>query len=137
NPFHAGSHPLQTTIAIPTAGAHNGNDIAGFASRYSYLAYDWSEYYIDGTPTCCDGEGQMDLEWSTAMANSFGSYLDTAKVYLYSGVNSQFSTFNDVYNFILTDNKTRVMSTSWGCAEIYCVDAGTMNTRHNIFNSMA
>jgi kumamolisin len=137
NPFHASSHPRETTIAIPTAGAHNGNDIVGFQARYNYLAYSWSEWYIDGTPTCCDGEGQMDLEWSTALANSFGSYLDTAHVIMYSGINSNFSTFNDVYNFILTDNATRVMSTSWGCAEVYCVDTGTMNTRHNIFNSMA
>ena len=137
NPQHlAGGSPAATSIAIATAGAHQLSDMQGFQARYPYLAYYYNEIYVDGTPTCCDGEGQMDLEWSTAMSNSFGSYLDTAHVWLYSGVNAQFSTFNDIYNKILTDGHAKIVSSSWGCAEIYCTSDATMNTEHNIFVAM-
>ena len=46
----------------------------------------------------------MDAEWSTAMSNSFGSFQDTAKVYLYDGANFDDSTFTDMYNTMVNDN---------------------------------
>ncbi|HUA15512.1 MAG TPA: Ig-like domain repeat protein [Verrucomicrobiae bacterium] len=137
NPLgNSGVTPPQTSIAIATAGSQQVSDMAGFQSRYTYLAYHFQEYYIDGTPSCCDGEGTMDLEWSTSMSNSFGSYVDTAMVYMYDGVNAQFSTFNDIYNHMLSDGYARNFSTSWGCEELACYDSSDMNTAHGIFNSM-
>ena len=137
NPLqNAGSTPPETSIAIATAGTQDGNDFAGFHNQYPYLADHWQQFYIDGTPVCCDGEGTMDMEWSTAMSNSFGSYVDTSMIYMYDGVNANFSTFNDVYNHILTDGKARVFSTSWGCAELSCYDSTDMDTAHSIFNQM-
>ncbi len=137
NPLgNAGGTPPQTSVAIATAGAHLGTDVSGFQAQYPYLAYHWWEYYIDGTPSCCDGEGTMDLEWITAMANSFGSYTDTASVIWYSGVNANFSTFNDIWNQMLSDGLARTMSTSWGCREVGCYDTGDMNTADSIFSSM-
>ena len=62
----------------------------------------------------------MDTEWSTSLANSFGATCDTAHIYLYSGVNAQLRTFDDIYNSILSNNTAKVVSSSWGCAEIYC-----------------
>jgi hypothetical protein len=132
-----GVTPPQTSIAIATAGTQDGNDFTGFHNQYSYLADHWQQFYIGGTPTCCDGEGTMDMEWSTAMSNSFGSYVDTAMVYLYDGVDAKFSTFNSIYNQMLTDGRARVMSVSWGCAENDCYDSTDMDTTHAIFNSMA
>jgi hypothetical protein len=110
--------------------------MAGFQGQYPYLAYHFQEFNIDGTPSCCDGEGTMDLEWSTAMSNSFGSFVDTAMVYLYDGVNPNFSTFNDIWNQMLSDGNARTMSTSWGCQELGCYDSGDMNTADSIFSSM-
>ena len=137
NPLgNPGVTPPETSIAIATAGSQQGSDIVGFQAQYPYLAYHYQEFYIDGTPTCCDGEGTMDMEWSTAMSNSFGSYVDTAMVYLYDGVNANFSTFNDIYNHILTDGHARVFTTSWGCRELACYDSGDMNTANSIFSSM-
>ena len=137
NPLgNPGVTPPATSIAIATAGTQDGNDFTGFHNQYPYLADHWQQFYIDGTPTCCDGEGTMDMEWSTAMSNSFGSYVDTAMVYLYDGVNANFSTFNDIYNRMLTDGYARVMSVSWGCAESDCFDSADMDTTHAIFNSM-
>ncbi len=137
NPLaNPGVTPPETSIAIATAGTQNGADFTGFHNQYPYLADHWQQFYIDGTPTCCDTEGTMDMEWSTAMSNSFGSYVDTAMVYLYDGVNANFSTFNDIYQHILNDGKARVFSTSWGCAELSCIGASDINTANNIFNQM-
>ncbi len=137
NPLgNSGVTPPESSIAIATAGTQNGSDFAGFQSAYPYLAYHYQQYYIDGTPGCCDGEGTLDFDWSTAWSNSFGSYVDTAMIYLYDGVNANFSTFTDVYNQILSDGHARVFSTSWGCEEIYCTPTSVMATDHGIFNSM-
>lgn len=134
NPLNnPGGTPPNESIAIATAGTQNINDFLGF---YAYLAEHWDLIYIDGTPSCCDEEGTMDFEWSTAMSNSFGSEADTAEVYMYDGVNANFSTFTDIYNQILTDGNARVFSTSWGCEEIYCIPTATMDTDDAIFASM-
>ncbi len=133
---NSGGTPPDTSIAIATAYAFAGSDISGFQAQYPYLAYHWFSYGIDGSPACCGDETTLDTEWSLATANSFGSLDDTASVYVYQGVNANFSTFNDVYNQILTDGYARVFTTSWGCAELTCTGSGTMNTDHAIFNSM-
>jgi subtilase family serine protease len=137
NPNHvAGSSPPETSIAITSVGQQAVSDMQGFQARYSYLAYNFNEIFIDGTPACCDGEGTMDLEWSTALSNSFGSFADTAHVWMYDGVNAQISTFNDMFNQILTDGHAKIVSSSWGCAEVFCYSDSSMNTNHNIFNAM-
>ncbi len=137
NPLNdANSTPPESSIAIATAGTQNGNDFAGFQSQYPYLAYHYQQYYIDGTPSCCDDEGTLDFEWSTAMSNSFGSYVDTSLIYLYDGVNANISTFTDIYNQILSDGHARVFSTSWGCEEVSCWDTSDIDTDDGIFGSM-
>lgn len=136
NPLgNPGSSPPDTSIAIATAGSQAISDMAGFQATYNYLAYNVQEIYIDGTPTCCDGEGTMDMEWSTSMANSFGGYQNTAKVYMYDGVNSNFGTFNDIYNAMLTDGYARNFSTSWGWVD-HTLGGGNMATADAIFASM-
>ena len=138
NPLgNPGSSPPQTSIAIATFGSQNLSDMAGFQSQYPYLAYNVQEEFIDGTPACCDGEGTMDMEWSTATSNSFGSSADTAKVYLYDGANFNDSTFTDIYNQMVSDNAARVFSTSWSCTETYGCTSSTIGTRDAIFSEMA
>ena len=128
--------PPQTSIAIATVGQHNASDMTGFQARYNYLAFHYQEFFIDGTPSCCDNEGEMDRQWATALANSFGSFVDTSMIYMYDGANTAIGTFNDIYNQILTDGKARIVSSSWGCAEETCYSDSSMNTNHAIFNSM-
>jgi kumamolisin len=137
NPLgNAGSSPPQTSIAIATFGSQQISDIQGFQAQYPYLAYSIQEVYIDGTPSCCDEEGTMDAEWSTAMSNSFGGYQNTAKVYLYDGANFNDSTFTDMYNKMVSDNAARVFSTSWSCTELYGCNTTEMSTRDAIFSEM-
>jgi len=142
NPFHnPGDTPPETSIAIATAGAQDANDFTGFHNQYPYLADHWNMIGIDGqavpcTNPGCDLEGTMDFEWATAMSNSFGSFADTGHVWMYDGANTLLSTFTDIYNSILNDGHARIVSSSWGCAEIDCADAGTMITQDNIFAAM-
>jgi hypothetical protein len=136
NPFHGTDSPPEASVAIVTAGAQDPNDFQGFHNQYPYLAWRYFFHNIDGTPTCCDGEGTMDFEWSTAMANSFGSLHDTASVHMYDAVNSAFSTFTDAYNQILADGSAKVVTTSWGCAEFDCATQATMDSQHAVFNNM-
>ena len=137
NPLgNAGSSPAQSSIAIATFGSQQISDIQGFQAQYPYLAYNIQEVYIDGTPACCDAEGTMDSEWSTAMSNSFGGYQNTAKVYLYDGANFNDSTFTDIYNQMVSDNAARVFSTSWSCTELYGCNTTEMSTRDAIFSEM-
>lgn len=138
-----GSTP-QTSIAIATSGQINGNDIAGFQSRYGYLAYNYTYINIDGNYTCDNSNGNddscvettLDTEWAIATANSFGSYLGTSHVYIYQAVNAGLSTFTDMFNQMLSDGHARILTTSWGCGEYDCYDSGTMDTDHAIFDSM-
>jgi hypothetical protein len=115
NPLgNSGVTPPSSSIAIATAGTQSGSDFAGFQAQYPYLAYHYQQFYIDGTPTCCDGEGTEDFDWSTAWSNSFGSYVDTSMIYLYDGVNNSFSTFTDVYNAIYTGGKANGLHNELG-----------------------
>src|SRR6185437_6604489 len=113
------------------------SDMQGFHNTFSYLAYNITLFNVDGTPACCDSEGTMDAQWSTAMANSFGASDDTAHVYVYQGANTLLSTFSDIYNHMLTDGHARVMSVSWGCAEITCATSDLMDSQNAIFNAMS
>ncbi len=137
NPFNnAGGTPPVTSIAIATAGAQDTNDFALFQAQYPYLAYHWFTIPIDGTPVCCDSEGTLDFEWSTAMSNSFGAFQNTSSVFIYQGANNLLTTFTDIYSHMLADGNARTMSVSWGCTEFSCADNGTMDTDHGIFNAM-
>jgi len=144
--------PAVSSIALATYAGFNGSDVNTFFTTYGF-AWNYTPYNIDGTgtpPSECvvgssgcpsiavDDEATLDTEYSTASANSYGSYLDTAHVYIYEGANNLVSTFLDLYNFILSDDHAKVVSTSWSGAE---VTSGTLYTvfevpAHNIFSSM-
>ncbi len=141
---NAGGSPPESSIAIATAGSQLFSDMAAFQSTYSYLAYDINEVGIDGesvpctdtSGATCDGEGTMDMEWSTAMSNSFGSYQDTAHVWMFDGDNAGFGTFEDIWNAMLSGGNARSASTSWGCEEIACYDSSDIATTDGIFAAM-
>ena len=116
---HASGSPAATSIGIAAFGVFDKNDIVAFHTQYPYLAENVSVIYVDGKTACCNDEATLDTEWSLATSNSFGSYLDTAHVYLYVGANQQFSTYTDMYNQMLNDDHARVFSTSWSCTEVY------------------
>jgi hypothetical protein len=132
NPHHdAGGSPPDSSIALVTGGSFLGEDANTFFKQYG-LAWNYTVYSVDGTnppgKKCTQGssgcslpglddEAPLDVEYSTAMANSFGSANDTAHVYVYEFLNGLLSTSVDGYNFILNDDHARVVSTSYGSAE--------------------
>jgi hypothetical protein len=148
----SGGSPAVSSIALATYAGFNESDVNTFFTTYGF-AWNWTPYNIDGTgtpPSECvvgssgcpsvavDDEATLDTEYSTATSNSYGSYLDTAHVYIYEGANNLVSTFLDLYNFMLSDGHAKVMSTSWSGAE---VTSGTLYTvyevpAHTIYNNM-
>ena len=78
----------------------------------------------------------MDTEWTTATANSFGSYVDTAHVYVYQGNGAA----SDVYQAMLNDGHAKVFTTSfYGGSEAQyggTATSGNIGTVHSIFNNM-
>jgi pro-kumamolisin-like protein/Big-like domain-containing protein len=138
NPNHvAAGSPPETSIAIVTVGTQKFSDIQGFHNQFPYLAVNVSYINVDGTPTAPDGEGTLDTEWSTAMSNSFGSFADTSHVYVYQGVNNSHATFLHMFQQVLMDNRTRVMSTSWGCGEFVCATDEIMDSENAVLSQMA
>jgi hypothetical protein len=143
NPLHlVGGSPPDSSIAIAAFGIVSLSDVKGFHNAFPYLAYNVTTMDVDGTPSCpstnpsCFNEVTLDTEWSLAMSNSRGSLNDTAHVWVYQGGDATTSTFIDIFNQILSDGHARVMSTSFGCAEINCWQLSDMQTAHNTFNMM-
>jgi len=137
NPLnHPNNSPPESSIAIVIWDDFSMNDVQGFLDQYPYLASNIQKYLIDGTPLPdLTGEVTMDTEWTTATANSFHSMADTAKVNVYEGANSNFSTLEDAVNQALTDGYARVLSMSWGAPE-HTTNQNTMKMFHNIFVQM-
>jgi|HubBroStandDraft_6_1064221.scaffolds.fasta_scaffold13474_2 hypothetical protein len=132
---NSGGTPPNTSIGLATDGAFAASDMTGFQSQYPYLAYHWFTHYIDGTPSCCDDETTLDLEWSTATSNSRGSYLNTSSIHVYETAKG-FGTFGDIYEQMLTDNLVRVVNISYGLNEDYLNGLGLVSSWHGIFNEM-
>jgi hypothetical protein len=78
----------------------------------------------------------LDTEWTMATANSFGSYLDTAHVYVYMAGSWSQATNSDVFNTMLTNGYARVFTTSWSCTEDTGCSSTAINAWHGIFDSM-
>ncbi|HEY6291622.1 MAG TPA: Ig-like domain repeat protein [Terriglobia bacterium] len=151
NPLGGSSAPPDASVAIAAFGADlTYSDVttsfAGPTGQYPYLAGNIDKVYVDGTYTCGsydDGclEVTMDTEWSLAMSNSFGSWHDTAEIWIYEGVNYYNQTVLDVYNRMLSDGNARVFSTSWACAEGDTYGEGdcywaTMQARDSVLSAM-
>ena len=150
----SGGSPKETSIALATYAGFTPSDILAFADDYGF-ALNVKPLAINGasgTPgTECDpldsgctgpgvdDEATLDTEYSSATSNSYGSYLDTARVWVYEGVNQDYDTITDMFNYMVNDEHARVMSTSWSGAE---VTSGNNYTywevpNHSIFNNMA
>jgi len=131
-PNASGGSPPESSIALATFAGFNQSDLNGFVA-HNGMAYYYNVFRIDGTSgepgTECnigasgcatvtvDDEATLDIEYSTASSNSYGSYLDTAHVFMYEGANDLYNTYADIYNFMLNDGHAKVMSTSWSGTE--------------------
>jgi len=137
NPLNnPGNSPKETSIAIVIAGDYSDFDFSGFLNQYPYLASNVQRHFVGGMPQCCDGEATLDLEWSTAMANSFGSSANTAEIHMYETANNYGSSYLHAIEAALNGGVARVLSMSWGGAELYVNTDYTMDSFHAVFNQM-
>jgi pro-kumamolisin-like protein len=129
--------PAVSSIALVTYGDFNYSDVTTFFQHYGF-AWDINSYYVNGSGyPGQDDEAPLDVEYSTAMANSYGSYLDTAHVYVYEAPNGLYATYADVYNAIASNNYAKVVSTSYGWEEgVGFSNTQANNVMHGIFNTM-
>jgi kumamolisin len=122
NPSHSPTGtPKEESLAIIGDGAPSQNDINTFFQTYG-LASNLTYYRFDSA-SCCDQNSQemtLDTEWSGAMSNSRGSYLDTAHIYVYSAETTGLDPIEDnleAWQQALSDDHARVASTSFGTYE--------------------
>ena len=114
NPAHltTGS-PAATSIAIIGSDKPDLNDVAAFFRTFN-IPWDVT-LHETGSPACCDDEMTADPEWAAAAANSTAS-TGTGKIFLYAG-DGNISGLLHAWEAALSDNKTRVASTSYADAE--------------------
>ncbi len=136
NPLgNSGQTPPDTTIAVATDGDFADTDMQGFQAQYPYLAYHYNRVWVNGTPGGGDDETTLDLEWTTATANSQGSYVDTSFIWVYEAAKG-FGDFGTLFNQIANDNYVRVVNISYGLNESYLNGFGLVSSWHSIFNQM-
>ncbi|MGA3080976.1 MAG: protease pro-enzyme activation domain-containing protein [Terracidiphilus sp.] len=156
NPLNnASGSPPGSSIGIVTFADFADSDVQAFFTHYG-LAYNYTVYVIDGeasvtsppgiecqthiTNSCPvvapDDETTLDTEWSTASANSYGSPNLTAQVFVYEAANSNYATISDLYNFMLSDNHAKVLTTSYVATDSEFGSPSEMTVLHGIFNSM-
>lgn len=116
NPTHAASgSPKETSIAIIGNNKIDPNDLAQFTARYN-MAYNLTQHQLND-PACCNDEMTLDIESATAMANSFGSLVDTAHVHAYEGGGTLISDTLDAWEEAHSNDQARNASTSFGSYE--------------------
>ncbi|HEY1159704.1 MAG TPA: S53 family peptidase, partial [Terracidiphilus sp.] len=136
-PGDSGGSPPESSIALVGYGGFLVSDVSTFDGKYG-MAYNLTWYCIGGG-SCPgnDGEAPLDVEYSGAMSNSYGSYLNTAHIYEYEMTNNLYTTYEAAFNDIVSDGHAKVVSTSYGWEENVgfsgSVATGTM---HPIFNTM-
>ena len=140
NPLnHPNISPPEASIAVAIWGDYADSDIQTWVSQYG-LALHATRILLDGAIQCgappkpeCDAEATVDLEYTTAMANSFRTPGTTAAVFEYEGHDG--NSMPDVLNHILSDLKVRVVNMSWGIGEDELSHA-ELNTWNTLLKSM-
>ncbi|HKM47221.1 MAG TPA: choice-of-anchor D domain-containing protein, partial [Terriglobales bacterium] len=136
-PGAAGGSPAESSIALVGYGGFNVSDLSTFFGYYG-MAGNLTWYCIGGgSCPSNDGEAPLDVEYSGAMSNSYGSYLDTAHIFEYEMTNGLYTTYYDAWDDILTNNTAKVASTSYGWEEnVGFSGSYATGTMHPLFNTM-
>jgi hypothetical protein len=136
-PNNSAGSPPESSIALVGYGGFNTSDTNTFFSAYG-MAWNITWYCLGGSACpAADGEAPLDVEYAGAMANSYGSYLNTAHIYEYEMTNNLYTTYADTFNQIVSDDHAKVVSTSYGWEEnVGFSGTQATGTMHPIFNNM-
>ena len=103
--------PKEMSIAIVGNNKPNPSDYQTFIATYNLAAY-IHEITIDGS-SCCDAEMTLDIEWAAAMSNSFGSWQQTAQLFVYESAGNLINDYITALNTALAEDNARILSTSF------------------------
>lgn len=117
------------TLAIATARTFNATDVATFWNTFGIPAPNYTIIPVGRRSHRADSETTLDLERAGAMANG-------ANILVYEGADGRASTFEAVYNRIVSDNTASVVTTSWGFCEQQ-MPAAVLTLDNNIFAEAA
>jgi subtilase family serine protease len=119
NPAHVTGGPPETTIAIIGQEKPQLSDIALFVNQYPLASVNVS-FILINDPFCCDlnaREITLDTEWAIATSNSLNPLNDSAHILVYAAGGPKLSDLLDSWEAAYSDNKARIVSTSFGAAE--------------------
>jgi kumamolisin len=127
--YQNGYTGVGATLAIATARTFNAADVATFWSTFGIPAPNYSIIPVGRHSNRADPETTLDLERAGAMA--FG-----ANILVYEGADGRASTFEAVYNRIVSDDTASVVTTSWGFCEQQ-MPAAVLTLDNNMFAEAA
>jgi kumamolisin len=100
------------TIALFELDGYQKSDLNQYFQYYGLNTPSITNVLVDGT----SGSAGQDAIETTLDIEGIGGIAPRAKQIVYEGPNT-FQGMNDTYNKIVTDNKARIISTSWGLCE--------------------
>jgi kumamolisin len=127
--YQNGYTGVGATLAIATARTFNAADVATFWNTFGIPAPNYTVIPVGRRSHRADPETTLDLERAGAMA--YG-----AKILVYEGIDGRASTFEAVYNRVVSDNTASVVTTSWGFCEQQ-MPAAVLTLDNNIFAEAA
>jgi pro-kumamolisin-like protein/putative Ig domain-containing protein len=127
--YAAGDGGSGTTVAVFELEPYSATDIAGYQSCYQ-TATPVTNVTVDGGPGSGAGSGEaaLDIEDVIGLAPN-------TSILVYSGKNSGAGAI-DTYRAIITQNRAKVISTSWGLCEPQ-EGASAASTENTLFQEAA
>lgn len=118
NPMHSSSgSPKEMSIAVVGGNAPLPSDYLTFFKQYG-LSPIVNPVEV-GSPSCCDDEMTLDVEWAAAMSSNPASPADAATIFIYEAQSAQIDDLFDAWQMAMMDNRARVFTTSFGGPESF------------------
>lgn len=119
------------TVALFELDGYSSTNINTYLNYYSLGSAKYSNVLVDGA-TNSPGDGQVEVELDMEVVSALAP---NASQLVYIGPNSD-SGVTDTYNRIVSDNRAKVTSISWGLCEASSGNS-TLAALHNIFSQGA
>jgi uncharacterized repeat protein (TIGR02543 family) len=113
------------TIVIGSVGSFNQADIDKFTSMFNLPNQPIEVHKVLGYTSGIEGETTIDIEWARAIAPA-------AKIILVTIPDSSFTSFTQLFNYIVSNDLGRIVSTSW-IIEEDLLSKDEINIQHSIF----
>jgi uncharacterized repeat protein (TIGR02543 family) len=113
------------TIVIGSVGSFNQADIDKFTLMFNLPNQPIEVHKVLGYTSGIEGETTIDIEWARAIAPA-------AKIILVTIPDSSFTSFTQLFNYIVSNDLGRIVSTSW-IIEEDLLSKDEINIQHSIF----